>query len=109
MNRYRGYDEAFQDFDVGSMFAPGYQVDLFLPAILDTMDSWGNTLSVVGRLGRGASLVAAQAELDAINSRLGEERPELEEGGFAAFLSPLHEHVSKRTTTVDLRPLLRRH
>ena len=84
-----------QDFNFGSIFAPGYQVDLFLPAILDNMDGSGNTLSVVGRLGRGASLVAAQAELDAINSRLGEERPELEGWTFAAFLSPLHEHVSK--------------
>ena len=83
------------DFDFASVFAPGYDVEIFLPADLDVMENWGNTLSVVGRLAPGASLAAAQAELDTINARLPEERPELEGSSFGAALSPLKTHVGK--------------
>ncbi len=83
------------EFDFASVFAPGYGVDLFVPADLDVMANWSNTLSVVGRLAPGASLAAAQVELDIINARLPEEQPELANSSFAAFLSPLQTHVSK--------------
>ena len=37
-------------FDFSSVFTPGTKVDMFLPADLDLMRPWGNTLSIVGRL-----------------------------------------------------------
>jgi len=39
-----------EDFDFASVFSPGARVDLFIPAPLDTMKDWGNTLALVGRL-----------------------------------------------------------
>jgi predicted permease len=83
------------DFDFGSVFEPGYDVQVFLPAILQHMTFWGNTLSVVGRLAPGATVAAAQAELNAINLRLDEEEPELDGWTYWGFVSPLSYHVSK--------------
>src|SRR4029079_15596756 len=48
-----------EDFDFGSVFSPGARVDLFMPAPLETMKDWGNTLDLVGRLTPGVTPVAA--------------------------------------------------
>ena len=42
-------------FDFGSVFIPGQQFDVFVPAVMDEMRTWGNTLSVVGRLQPGVT------------------------------------------------------
>ncbi|NKB87098.1 MAG: FtsX-like permease family protein [Acidobacteria bacterium] len=83
------------DFDFGSVFEPGYNVQVFIPAVLDNMTFWGNTMSVVGRLAPGATIPAAQAELNAINLRLDDEEPELDGWTYWGFVSPLSHHVSK--------------
>ena len=49
-------------FDFGSVFSPGMQVDLFVPAYMDFWRTWGNTLAVIGRLRPGVALAEAQAE-----------------------------------------------
>lgn len=49
-------------FDFGSIFSPGAKVDMFVPAILDDMRDWGNTLALIGRLRRDVRLARAQAE-----------------------------------------------
>src|SRR6185295_7610115 len=36
-------------FDFSSVFTPGTHVDIFVPADLDLMRPWGNTLAVIGR------------------------------------------------------------
>jgi hypothetical protein len=39
-------------------------VDLFVPAVMDFWNDWGNTLAVVGRLKPGITAVQAQDEAD---------------------------------------------
>src|SRR5579871_296722 len=34
-------------FDFGSVFSPGLRIDLYVPAMLDDMRNWGNTLALV--------------------------------------------------------------
>jgi predicted permease len=59
-----------KSFDFGSVFSPGMQVDVFLPAYMDFWRTWGNTLAVLGRLKPGVSLGQAQAESDILFPRL---------------------------------------
>ena len=49
-------------FDFGAVFSPGAKVDLFVPLILDDERSWGNIVTMIGRLKPGVSLAQAQAE-----------------------------------------------
>ena len=51
-------------FDFGSVFSPGQRIDVYVPAIMDVLCDWGNTLALVGRLNRGVSIAQAQAEAD---------------------------------------------
>jgi predicted permease len=83
-----------EDFDFASVFTPGTQVDMFVPAVLDVMRPWGNTLSVVGRLRPGVSLAEARAEFSTMLPRLRKENDRL--GGFGAVLTDLKEQVSGR-------------
>ena len=55
-----------QSFDFGSVFSPGMNFDVFVPAVMDVLRYWGNTLAVVGRLKPGVSAAQAQAELDVL-------------------------------------------
>ena len=50
-------------FDFGSVFAPGQRMDIYVPAIMDQIRDWGNTLALVGRLKPGVSMAQAQAAL----------------------------------------------
>ncbi len=49
-------------FDFGAVFSPGAKVDLLTPLILDDERSWGNIVTMIGRLKPGVSLGQAQAE-----------------------------------------------
>ena len=62
-------------FDFGSVFAPGTRADLFLPMALETVQNWGNTLAIVGRLKPGVPLAQAQAEFNSINEALFKANP----------------------------------
>jgi predicted permease len=91
-----------ETFDFGSIFAPGARVDLFSPAILSTMEDWGNTMALVGRLKPGVTLGQAQAEADSIFPRLLFNNKHPEWGGkYDARLFGLKEYVSGK-----LRPSL---
>lgn len=59
-----------ETFDFGSVFSPGLRVDLYVPAIMDVLRTWGNTLAVVGRLKPGVSITQAQAEADVLFPQL---------------------------------------
>ncbi len=57
-------------FDFGTVFSPGMQVDIYVPAFPDFWRTWGNTVAVVGRLKPGVSLGQAQAEADVLFPQL---------------------------------------
>jgi predicted permease len=67
---------------------------MFVPAVLDVMRPWGNTLSVVGRLQPGVTLAEARAEFATMLPRLRQENDRL--GGFGAVLTDLKDQVSGR-------------
>lgn len=63
-------------FDFGSVFLPGVRMDLYQPAPLDDMRTWGNTLAVVGRLKPGVTIAQAQTESDVLFPQLRAAHPE---------------------------------
>lgn len=42
-----------QSFDFGEVFAPGINIEIYLPVPLDVVRDWGNTMAILGRLWRG--------------------------------------------------------
>jgi putative ABC transport system permease protein len=84
------------DFDFSSIFTPGTQVDMFVPADLDVMRPWGNTLSVVGRLHPGTDIGEARAEFAALIPHLLEQHRDWRGFSAGAVLRPLKEQVSGR-------------
>lgn len=86
-----------ESFDFGTVFAPGSKVDLFAPAILDDMRSWGNILTLVGRLKPGITAAEAKAELKTLAPQLyfNVTRPG-SNGRYQLVPTLLKEHVSGR-------------
>jgi predicted permease len=80
-------------FDFGAVFAPGTRIDVFVPAILDEMRSWGNTLAIVGRLKPDVSGAQAQAEADVLFPQLKEAHKEWW-GDYTSSVVGLKESVS---------------
>jgi len=82
-------------FDFGSVFSPGMQVDLFVPAYMDFWRTWGNTLAVVGRLKPSVSLARAQAESDLLFPQLKAVHRDWF-SDYKSTLSSLQDRVSGR-------------
>ena len=81
-------------FDFSSIFTPGTRVDMIVPADLELMRPWGNTLSIVGRLRPGVDVAQARAEFATLLPQLMEaDRSRWRTG---ATLTPLKEQVSGR-------------
>ncbi len=80
-------------FDFGSVFWPGMNVDVYVPAIMDFWRTWGNTLALVGRLKPGVSLAQAQAEANVLFPQLKAAHPGWWED-YKSTITPLNEHVS---------------
>ncbi len=80
-------------FDFGSVFAPGQKIDVYVPAVMDIVRNWGNTLAIVGRLKPGVSIAQAQAEADVLFPRFKAAHPEWW-GDYGSTLTGLKEHVS---------------
>jgi predicted permease len=84
-------------FDFGSVFAPGTQVDIFVPwPLTDKNKPQGNTMKLVGRLKPGVSVQTAQAALTVLGKQLESRHPE--RNTIAPKLVPLEQHVSGRVT-----------
>jgi predicted permease len=83
-------------FDFGSVFSPGVKMDIFVPAVMEDMEHWGNTLSLVGRLKPGVSVTQAQAEANLLFPRLPFDltHPEYGPANYSATVVGLKEHVS---------------
>jgi predicted permease len=84
-------------FDFGSVFAPGTKMDIFVPAIMNEMRDWGNTLLLIGRLKPGTTVAQTQAEADLLFPRLYFNVKHPEWGaGYQARVQSLKDHVSGR-------------
>jgi predicted permease len=81
------------DFDFGSVFSPGMRVDVYVPAILDELRNWGNTLAVIGRLRPGVTVSQAQAKADVIFPQLKAAHPEWW-GDYTSNITELKDFVS---------------
>jgi len=80
-------------FDFGSVFSPGMNVDVYVPAIMDFWRTWGNTLALVGRLKPGVSVAQAHAEANVLFPQLKAAHPDWFED-YKSTITPLSEHVS---------------
>jgi predicted permease len=82
-------------FDFGEVFAPGIDIEVYLPVPFDTVRDWGNTMAILGRLEPGMTIDAAQAEATALIERQQRERPDLGGGpdDYHAILRPFRESV----------------
>ena len=83
------------DFDFSSVFMPGTHVDMFVPADLDVMRPWGNTLSIVGRLRPGATIGEARAEFATLWPQLLTQHKDWYPR-WGAVMTDLKDHVSGR-------------
>ena len=79
-------------FDFGSIFAPGTRIDLFVPfPLTESNDMQGNTLALIGRLGPGATIASAAAELAVLAPRITAAHPD--RNALTPSLSTLRSHV----------------
>jgi predicted permease len=84
-----------EQFDFGSVFSPGARIDIITPAIMDDIRDEGNTLSLIGRLKPGVTLVQAQDEANTLFPKLhfSLKHPEWG-GGYKANIVDLKQYVS---------------
>jgi predicted permease len=84
-----------ENFDFGSIFSPGYKVDMYGPVIYDDIRDEGNTMALVARLKPGVTLAQAQAEADLLFPALhfSVKHPEYG-GGYTGLLLGLKDYVS---------------
>jgi predicted permease len=83
-------------FDFGSVFAPGIRIDLYRPfPTTESTNRQGNTLAMVGRLRRGATIASAAAELKTLAPRIESENPRA--NNFKPSVYSLRDRVSGRT------------
>jgi predicted permease len=84
-----------ESFDFGSIFSPGFKVDMYGPVIFDDIRDEGNTMALVARLKPGVTLGQAQAEADLLfpTLRFNLKHPEYG-GGYTGLLLGLKDYVS---------------
>lgn len=64
-----------RSFDFASVFSPGLRVDFFIPAYMDMIRTWGNTVAIVARLKPGVPLSQAQAEVNVLSPQFRAAHP----------------------------------
>ena len=80
-------------FDFASVFSPGLHADVFTPAYMDELRTWGNTVAIIGRLKSGVTVAQAQAEADVLMPQFRAAHPEWY-SSYTADLSALKDYVS---------------
>src|SRR4029078_3110420 len=84
-------------FDFAALFAPGTEVDIFIPwPLTDETNRRGNTMAVIGRLNRGASVQGAQAEFTLLARQIQREHPVPERNPVDPRLVPLEQRINGR-------------
>ncbi|HEX5411110.1 MAG TPA: ABC transporter permease [Terriglobia bacterium] len=83
-------------FDFGSVFAPGTKMDIFVPAIMDEIADWGNTLLFIGRMKPGTTVEGTQAEANLLFPHLdfNPKHREWDFDRYRAQVQSLKHHVS---------------
>ena len=77
-------------FDFASTFTPGTRVEMLVPARLEEMRGWGNTLAIIGRLRPGVTIDEARAEFATLVPSIAKAL----DYRFGADLRSLKQHVS---------------
>ena len=77
-------------FDFASTFTPGTRVEMLVPARLEEMRDWGNTLAIIGRLRPGVTIDQARAEFATLLPPIAKSL----DYTFGTDLRSLKEHVS---------------
>ena len=80
-------------FDFGSVFAPGVKLDVYIPASMDLLRNWGNTLAILGRLKPGLTVELAQREADVVFPELKAAHKDWF-GDYTSTLSGLKDFVT---------------
>lgn len=82
-------------FDFGQVFAPGVNVEVFIPVPFERVRNWNNTMAIIGRLRPGMTIESAQAEASDLIARQQAARPDLGggPGTYNAVLQPFRESV----------------
>ena len=95
-----------ESFDFGAVFAPGSKVDLLVPMSLDRERTWGNIVTLMGRMKPGVTLAAAQAEANLVVGKLcwSEKRPG-SCGSYAAVAKVAGQFVRRDGGGMQLRTL----
>jgi predicted permease len=62
-------------FDFPSIFSPGLRADFFIPAYMDDIRTWGNTVAIVARLKPGVTLAQAQTEANVLSPQFRAAHP----------------------------------
>ncbi|HTP68841.1 MAG TPA: ABC transporter permease [Dongiaceae bacterium] len=84
-----------RSFDFASVFSPGLRVDFFIPAYMDEIRNWGNTVAIFARLKPGVSLGEAQAEANVLSPQFRAAHPEPDWFvEYTADLSLLQDYVT---------------
>jgi predicted permease len=65
-----------QSFDFATVFSPGLRVDFLIPAYMDMIRTWGNTVSILARLKPGIPLSQAQAEVNLLSPQFRAAHPD---------------------------------
>jgi predicted permease len=87
-------------FDFASVFAPGSQIDLFLPyPLTEEANRRGNELSMLGRLKPGATIESARAEMQILGPQIRRRDPDR---NFKPIATLLQEHASEHIRTALL-------
>ncbi|HEV3278516.1 MAG TPA: ABC transporter permease [Terriglobia bacterium] len=82
-------------FDFGSVFAPGTKMDILVPAPMDDMRYWGNTLLLIGRMKPETTVVQVQAEATMLFPTFYVSLAHPEYGkGYQGEVQSLKDHVS---------------
>ena len=80
-------------FDFGSVFSPGLKMDVYVPAVMDDIRGWGNTLALVARLKPGVTVAQAQAEVDVLFPQIMAAHPDWW-GDYTSTITGLQDYVA---------------
>ncbi|HEY1793453.1 MAG TPA: ABC transporter permease [Opitutaceae bacterium] len=80
-------------FDFGSVFSPGLNAEIFVPAVMDFWRGWGSTLALIGRLRPGVTVAQAQAEAHVLFPHLKAAHPDWYTD-YDSKITSLDDHVT---------------